>query len=66
MAVGHEYAGEIVELGSEVRGFNTGDRVSGKGTLPAGIAAIAAPGDATYAAIPRAWASTAPEPLPNT
>ena len=26
MAVGHEYSGEIVELGSEVRGFNTGDR----------------------------------------
>ena len=26
MAVGHEYSGEIVELGSEVRGFHTGDR----------------------------------------
>ena len=24
MAVGHEYAGEIVEMGSEVRGFQTG------------------------------------------
>src|ERR1700727_2152258 len=29
MAVGHEYSGEIVEIGSEVRGFSPGDRVSG-------------------------------------
>ncbi|GAC1667297.1 MAG: L-threonine 3-dehydrogenase [Steroidobacteraceae bacterium] len=36
MAVGHEYAGEIVELGSEVRGFNTGDRVSGEGHITCG------------------------------
>jgi threonine 3-dehydrogenase len=36
MAVGHEYAGEIVELGSEVRGFNAGDRVSGEGHITCG------------------------------
>src|SRR5882724_13131366 len=36
MAVGHEYAGEIVEVGSEVRGFDTGDRVSGEGHLTCG------------------------------
>src|ERR1700736_2821725 len=36
MAVGHEYSGEIVELGSEVRGFNTGDRVSGEGHITCG------------------------------
>src|ERR1700732_427584 len=36
MAVGHEYAGEIVELGSEVRGFSTGDRVSGEGHITCG------------------------------
>jgi len=36
MAVGHEYAGEIVELGSEVRGFQTGDRVSGEGHITCG------------------------------
>src|SRR5258706_11741337 len=30
MAVGHEYAGEIVALGSEVRGLAIGDRVSGE------------------------------------
>src|SRR5216684_359734 len=33
MAVGHEYSGEIVELGSEVRGFHNGDRVSGEGHI---------------------------------
>jgi len=36
MAVGHEYAGEIVEMGSEVRGFSTGDRVSGEGHITCG------------------------------
>src|SRR6202165_2256955 len=36
MPVGHEYAGEIVELGSEVRGFSTGDRVSGEGHITCG------------------------------
>ncbi len=36
MAVGHEYSGEIVEIGSEVRGFNTGDRVSGEGHITCG------------------------------
>ena len=36
MAVGHEYAGEIVEIGSEVRGFKTGDRVSGEGHITCG------------------------------
>ena len=36
MAVGHEYAGEIVALGSEVRGFAIGDRVSGEGHITCG------------------------------
>ena len=36
MAVGHEYCGEIVALGSEVRGFSIGDRVSGEGHLTCG------------------------------
>ena len=31
MVVGHEYAGEIVELGSAVRGLALGQRVSGEG-----------------------------------
>jgi threonine 3-dehydrogenase len=36
MAVGHEYFGRIVELGSEVRGFAVGDRVSGEGHITCG------------------------------
>ena len=36
MAVGHEYSGEIVEIGSEVRGFKVGDRVSGEGHVTCG------------------------------
>ena len=36
MIVGHEYVGEVVELGSEVRGFNIGDRVSGEGHITCG------------------------------
>jgi threonine 3-dehydrogenase len=36
MAVGHEYCGEIVELGSEVRGLAVGDRVSGEGHITCG------------------------------
>jgi len=36
MAVGHEYSGEIVEIGSEVRGVKVGDRVSGEGHITCG------------------------------
>ncbi len=36
MAVGHEYSGEIVELGSEVQGLAVGDRVSGEGHITCG------------------------------
>lgn len=37
MAVGHEFSGEIVELGSEVRGFAIGDRVSAEGHITCGV-----------------------------
>ncbi len=37
MAVGHEYVGRIVELGSEVRGLAVGDRVSGEGHVTCGF-----------------------------
>src|SRR3974390_2019883 len=33
MAVGHEYCGEIVAIGSEVRGLGVGDRVSREGPI---------------------------------
>jgi len=36
MAVGHEYCGEIIEMGSEVRGLVLGDRVSGEGHITCG------------------------------
>jgi len=36
MAVGHEYYGHIVEIGSEVAGFKVGDRVSGEGHITCG------------------------------
>jgi threonine 3-dehydrogenase len=36
MAIGHEYSGEIVEIGSEVYGFKVGDRVSGEGHITCG------------------------------
>ena len=36
MAVGHEYCGRVVELGSEVRGLRIGDRVSGEGHITCG------------------------------
>ena len=36
MHVGHEYVGEIVAMGQEVRGFEIGDRVSGEGHVTCG------------------------------
>jgi threonine 3-dehydrogenase len=36
MVVGHEYVGEVVEIGQEVRGFSIGDRVSGEGHITCG------------------------------
>lgn len=36
MIVGHEYVGEVVDMGQEVRGFEVGDRVSGEGHITCG------------------------------
>lgn len=36
MIVGHEYVGEVVDMGAEVRGFELGDRVSGEGHITCG------------------------------
>ena len=36
MHVGHEFVGEIVETGSEVGGYQAGDRVSGEGHITCG------------------------------
>ena len=35
--IGHEFCGEIVECGSEVKGFNVGDRVSAEGHITCGV-----------------------------
>lgn len=37
MTTGHEFIGEIVEIGSEVQGFKVGDRVSGEGHITCGF-----------------------------
>jgi threonine 3-dehydrogenase len=37
LAVGHEFSGEVVEFGSEVRGFEIGDRVSAEGHITCGV-----------------------------
>jgi len=37
MTVGHEFYGEIVEIGREVQGFKVGQRVSGEGHITCGL-----------------------------
>ena len=37
MVVGHEFSGRIVAVGSEVRGFKEGDRVSAEGHITCGV-----------------------------
>jgi threonine 3-dehydrogenase len=37
MTVGHEFVGTIEQMGSEVRGFSVGDRVSGEGHINCGF-----------------------------
>ncbi len=36
MTIGHEFAGEIVDVGGEVHGFEIGERVSGEGHITCG------------------------------
>lgn len=36
MVIGHEYVGEVVEVGQEVGGFKVGDRVTGEGHITCG------------------------------
>jgi len=36
MTIGHEFVGEVVEIGGEVAGFAPGDRVSGEGHITCG------------------------------
>lgn len=59
MVVGHEYVGEVVGIGQEVRGFKIGDRVSGEGHITCGHCRNCARAAPICAATPSAWASTA-------
>jgi threonine 3-dehydrogenase len=36
LVTGHEYAGEVIGMGQEVKGFKVGDRVSGEGHITCG------------------------------
>ena len=36
LTVGHEFCGEVAQIGSEVRGFKVGDRISGEGHVTCG------------------------------
>ena len=37
LAIGHEFSGEVVECGGEVKGFKAGDRVSAEGHITCGV-----------------------------
>ncbi|MEE8425676.1 MAG: L-threonine 3-dehydrogenase [Woeseiaceae bacterium] len=37
LAIGHEFSGEVVKCGSEVKGFKPGDRVSAEGHITCGV-----------------------------
>ena len=37
LTIGHEFAGEIVDIGSDVKSFKIGDRVSGEGHIACGF-----------------------------
>ena len=56
MVVGHEYCGEIIEIGAEVSGFSLGDRVSAKGISLAATVATVAPAVDICVATPSASA----------
>ena len=55
LVIGHEFCGEIVEVGSNVEDLHPGDLVSGEGTSYAGVAAIAWLGGVTCARTRKVW-----------
>ncbi len=60
MVVGHEYVGEVVGIGQEVKGFKIGDRAPAKVISPAVIATAVAVVLTCVATPLAAWASTVP------
>src|SRR5947207_8844594 len=55
MHVGHEYVGEIVEIGQEVRGFRVGDRVSGEVNITSAFGRNGPPGRRHFGRKPAGW-----------
>ncbi len=51
--IGHEYAGEVVEVGRDVGGFKAGDRVAVQPILPCGGCRGCRSGNAMFCATPR-------------
>lgn len=45
LIVGHEFVGEIVEIGKNVKGFNIGARVTGEGHITCGVCSNCKKGD---------------------
>ena len=67
LVVGHEFVGEVVEVGSNVSSFAPGDVVSAaRATSRAGCAATASRAAATCAPTPTGWASTGTARSPST
>jgi threonine dehydrogenase-like Zn-dependent dehydrogenase len=66
LVVGHEFVGEIVDVGSNVADFHPGDLVSGEGTWCAASAGTAWPGGVTCAPTRSASASGAMGRSPST
>ena len=56
MAIGHEFVGEIVAVGSNVNDFFPGDIVSGEGHVVCGRCRNCLAGRRHLARTPRAWA----------
>lgn len=66
MVVGHEYVGEVVGIGQEVKGFKIGDRVSGEGHITCGHCRNCRGGRTHLCRNTTAWASTVPAASRNT
>ena len=66
MVVGHEFVGEVAEIGSHVKGFSVGDRVSGEGHITCGYCRNCKAGRRHCVAIRKVLASTEPELLLST
>jgi len=56
MVIGHEFVGEIVDVGSNVNDFQPGELVSGEDTSFAAVVATAWPAAAICARTRRVWA----------